>query len=349
VTYVNSYGEHQFFIKNVNAPLPGTFDPTVPGSGVRPFGGSENIYQYQSEGVYRQNQIIANFRVNTGTRLSLFGVYTLSYANSDLGAGATSGGAASFASGGATATPNFLSNQYDPIADYGRSAFDVRHRAFVGGTISMPYAFRLSPFMILASGSPYDIITGQDNNGDSIFNDRPSLASNATCPTRMQTGNIVCTPLGSFNLEPAPGQTLIPVNSATGPTLFTLNFRLSKTFGFGRETKGRAASGGQQGGGGGGRGGGPSGGPGGGLGPGGLTGGGGGRGGGGFGPGNATNRRYGLTFSVSARNVLNRVNLAPPVGTLTSPRFAQSIALAGGPYSSAGAVRRIDLQVLFSF
>ena len=29
--------------------------------------------------------------------------------------------------------------------------------------------------------------------------------------------------------------------------------------------------------------------------------------------------------------------------------FAQSIALAGGPFSSQGASRRIDLQVLFSF
>ena len=56
-----------------------------------------------------------------------------------------------------------------------------------------------------------------------------------------------------------------------------------------------------------------------------------------------------MTFSVSARNVLNRVNLAPPVGELSSPFFAQSIALAGGPFSSQGASRRIDLQVLFSF
>jgi len=46
---------------------------------------------------------------------------------------------------------------------------------------------------------------------------------------------------------------------------------------------------------------------------------------------------------------LNRVNLAPPVGSITSPLFGESNQLAGGPYSSAGANRRIDLQVLFSF
>ena len=63
----------------------------------------------------------------------------------------------------------------------------------------------------------------------------------------------------------------------------------------------------------------------------------------------ATNRRYNLTFSVAARNVLNRVNLAPPVGNLDSPLFGESNALAGGPYSFGSATRRIDLQVLFSF
>jgi len=65
--------------------------------------------------------------------------------------------------------------------------------------------------------------------------------------------------------------------------------------------------------------------------------------------GSNTGRRYNLTFSVSARNVLNRVNLSPPIGDLSSPFFGQSIALAGGPYSSSGASRRIDLQVSFSF
>lgn len=67
-----------------------------------------------------------------------------------------------------------------------------------------------------------------------------------------------------------------------------------------------------------------------------------------FGPG-ATNRRYNLTFSVNARNVLNHVNLAAPIGTLSSPFFGQSIAIAGGPFSSQAANRKIELQASFSF
>ena len=63
----------------------------------------------------------------------------------------------------------------------------------------------------------------------------------------------------------------------------------------------------------------------------------------------ATTRRYNLTFSVNARNVLNKVNAAPPIGVLSSPNFGQSIALAGGPFSSAAANRKIELQAMFSF
>ena len=87
VTYLNSRGEHQLFLRNANAPLPGTYDPSDPTSGVRPFGGTTNIYQYNSEGVFVQNQMIVNGRVSVGTKLSLFGFYSLNFSNSDLGAG----------------------------------------------------------------------------------------------------------------------------------------------------------------------------------------------------------------------------------------------------------------------
>ena len=84
VTYLNARGDHQLFIRNANAPLPGTYPP----SDMRPLGGTTNIYQYSSEGEFKQNQLIANFRVNLWNRVSLFGFYSLNFANSDLGAGA---------------------------------------------------------------------------------------------------------------------------------------------------------------------------------------------------------------------------------------------------------------------
>jgi hypothetical protein len=93
-------------------------------------------------------------------------------------------------------------------------------------------------------------------------------------------------------------------------------------------------------------------------------GGGGGRGGGGFfGPTNTGTKRYSLTFSVFARNLLNNVNLGSPVGVIGSPYFGQSNSLGGlfggggpgggGPGGPGGgtqaANRRVDFQVVFSF
>jgi hypothetical protein len=190
----------------------------------------------------------------------------------------------------------------------------------------------LSPFMIFSSGSPYNVTAGQDLNGDSIFNDRPAFATNVS-------GSCLSPTAACHYAIPTGNYTPIPINYLTGPSRFTLNFRLAKTFGFGPENKSGAQAGGGP----------PGGGP---------PGGGGGHGGGGYGrgPGGmfggmgpATTRRYSLTFSVNARNILNKVNAANPVGVLSSPNFGQSIALAGGPFSSAAANRKIEVQAMFSF
>src|SRR5438034_2612857 len=117
-----------------------------------------------------------------------------------------------------------------------RASFDVRHRVFVGGTISMPAGIRLSPFMIASSGSPFNIVTGQTPLfGNGVFNTRPTAG---TCGD----SGVMSTVYGCFNLVTQPGQTVIPINEATGPGRFTLNLRVSKTFGFG-EKKETAARG----------------------------------------------------------------------------------------------------------
>jgi hypothetical protein len=312
LTYLNSRGVHQFESLNANAPLPGT--PGSPPNSVAP------IYQYSSDGVFRQNQLIARFNIRAGAKLALFGFYALNYANSD-----------------ASGASSFPTDSHDLGADYGRATFDTRHRLFVGGTVGLPYALRLSPFMIFNSGSPYNVTVGRnDLNNDTILNDRPAFA------TDLSRQSVVLTRFGAFDTLPnigISGQTIVPVNYLTGPNRFTLNLRLAKTFGFGREAGGRDAA--QAGGGP------PGGGP---------HGGGGGGGGMGHGPGGpfggmgpATSRRYNLTFSVNARNVLNKVNAATPVGVLSSPNFGQSVALAGGPFSSVAANRKIELQAMFSF
>ena len=71
--------------------------------------------------------------------------------------------------------------------------------------------------------------------------------------------------------------------------------------------------------------------------------------GGGKGGAGAVSKRYTLTLGAEARNLFNNVNLAPPVGNVTSPLFGESNGLQGGVYSFQGTNRRIDFQIGLSF
>src|SRR5229473_2712296 len=304
ITYLNARGVHAFFTNNINASNPAN-------NKQRPMPNQGNIFQFESDGLLRQNQLVVNSSIRMGTKLSAVGYYTLNYAKSDTGG-----------------SGYFPSNPYDPSEDYGRAAFDVRHRIFIGGSASLPYAFRLSPFIIATSGSPFNVTTALDSFGDSLFNQRAAFA---TCPSTSPT--IKQTPYGCFDSNPQPGEKIVPINFLTGPGKFTLNLRLSKSFGFGK--KAEAANTGV--GGGPGAGGTP-----------GPRGGFGGRGPGGP-DGNLSNHRYTLTFSVAARNIFNHVNLDTPIGNLSSSLFGLSNGLAGQPFSQSTSNRRIDLQATFSF
>ncbi len=318
-TWLNSRGGDQFITTNINAPR---------ADGTRPTPTAGNIYQYQSAAIFRQNQLITNATVRF-RRISLFGSYTLTYANSD------------------SAGPgSFPDDQYNIAGDYGRASFDIRHRAVTGGSVPFKYGITFSPLMNVQSGAPYNFTLGQDLRGSTVFNQRPSYATpGATGP------NIVKTAFGTFNTNPAYTDARIPINLGQGPAAFVFNLRASKSFGFGK----RGGSGPGGGGGGsagmGGSGGSPNTRPGtnnqagaggnlGGRGLGGAAGGGG---------GSSANRRFGLTVSAEARNLFNNVNLGPPVGIVTSPLLGKSNRLEGGVYSFSGTNRRIDLQVGLSF
>ena len=310
ISYLNSRGWDQFLLNNINTPLAGTIISPYylnPTSGRRPFGDAAgNIYQYQSEGIFRQNQLYVQTSIRAGAKLMLFGYYVLNFANGD-----TSGAA------------SFPSNPYDILQDYGRASFDIRNRATIGGSLALPYGFRLSPFLVASSGSPYNITLSQDLIGSSQFNQRPAFASSLSNPA-----DVVTVPgFGSFDTVPQVGEKLVPVNFLTGPSRFTVNLRLAKTIGFGKEIGGQNESAGGEG-----------------------------RGVGVGGRGSHANERYRVTFSVNARNAFNNVNLATPSAVLSPPTatsppssssfFGVSNALAGG---SASSNRQIYLQASLSF
>ena len=311
VNYMNSHGVHLLLQNDINAPLPGTYTPGTAGSGVRPIPGQGDIYQFQSVGKLNQNQIFANVNTRLNANFTLFGyyVYNRAYSNTD----------------GATFNP---ANPYDIAADYGPAAYGIHHRVFLAGSANLRWNIRISPFFMFQSGAPFNLTNGQDLYGDNQFNSRPALVA-AGSPGAIDT------PCGWVNPNPVPGQPTIGRNCAIGPNNISLNLRLSKTFGFGGERNGGGAGGWGGGGGRWGGGGGPGGGPGAGF-------------RGVFGD-VSTGQRYNLTVGIQARNLLNHLNLMPPIGVITSPFFLQSTAIAGGYGASNAVDRRVELQARFAF
>src|SRR5215212_8952483 len=342
-SYINIRTLHVLRTRPLNAPLPGTFIPGVPASGIRPLDCADfispdinpstrcNIFEYESSGRYNQNQFIVNFNSRFHRNATMNAFYVLAKANSD-----------------ADGTGSLPANPYDLSTEYGRASGDIRHRFVMTGNFRAPWGITLNPFVIVQSGRPFNITLGRDINGDTLNTERPTLASGSVNCGDLT--NFKCTPYGNFKLTFAPADVMIPRNFAEGPGSVTANLRVSKTWSFGSEGRrsnaqnrqGQDQQGNQQrdgqraiiGGGMAGRG---PGGPGGGFG----------------GPGGGGNGRYNLTFSVNFNNILNHTNLGNPVGNLGSRLFGQSTSTAGGFGGFGGGNpaynRRIDAQLRFSF
>jgi hypothetical protein len=348
VTYSHTRTLHMLRARALNAPLPGTFIPNIPGSGTRPLG-VNSYFEYDSTGVYNQNLFIATLGGLINRKISFNANYSFGKAMSDTDGSGT-----------------FAANPYDFSDEYGRASGDIRHRFTLQGTFRGPWGLSFNPLVIMTSGAPFNITIGRDINGDLIFADRPAFATDLT------RSSVVFTRFGDFDTSPLPGATIIPRNYGQGPGSLIANLRISKTIGFGGERRttaqngrGQNGQGGndrQRGAGGGGGGGGRGGFGGGGFPRGGGGGGGGGArgggGGGGFGGGD-TSKRYNLTFGVNFQNILNHVNLRPPVGNLSSTNFGISTASAGnfGGFGGRGTGgggsppfnRLIEAQIRFSF
>src|ERR1019366_8195046 len=58
VTYASSHGLRMLRSRNINAPLPGSYDPAISGSGFFPYGPAGPTFLMESAGLYNQNQLI---------------------------------------------------------------------------------------------------------------------------------------------------------------------------------------------------------------------------------------------------------------------------------------------------
>lgn len=207
LSYYFTRGDHQYLSRNINAPLPGTYNPSNPNSGVRPFGGSQNIYQFDSGGTAKGHIFAVQSQFALGKRVTAFTLYSYSHINADI-SNATS----------------FPSNSYNLAQDYGRSAQPLE-AFFSGATVKLPLAISGDLFLSTQGGTPFNITTGTDLNGDTIYNDRPAFATNPTA-----NSVIYKTPYGTFDANPQPGEKIIPINYGNSPDFVFAETKLSRTF-----------------------------------------------------------------------------------------------------------------------
>lgn len=212
LTYSHSRYLRQATIRNINAPLAGTFDPADPTNSVRPFSGLGNIYQTGSNG----SSTWVRYQASLGLPQSqkVFGNlrYTYTSAKSDVAA-----------STGSAFDP------YDFSQEYGSSPNDGVHS--IGGFLSvrLPRKIWINGDFYLATGNKFNITTGRDTNGDGFYTERPAFASDPNRP------GVIATPYGLLDPNPLPGSQLIPRNLGRGQTTFGTNASIGKQFTFGED------------------------------------------------------------------------------------------------------------------
>lgn len=311
VTYTNAHGLHQLLSNDINAPLPGTYNPNTPSSGVFPLGHPGPLDLIESAGFYNQSQLIANINAKLNAGFSLFGFYVLNHAMSNTDGIGTS-----------------PANPYNYQGEYGPAATDVRHRFTMGGSVNFEWHVRVSPFVVVQDGIPFNITAGNDLFGTTLFNARPGIPADPNKPGLIETR------YGLLDANPTAGEPLLYRNFGRGPELISVNLRVAKTIGLGAEReeskpepRPNAASGGLAA----------------------ASG----RGLGSVIGSPTTSRRYNLTIGMSIRNLLNHTNPGPIIGNITSPLFGQANQVFGaqngeGFYETANN-RRLEMQIRFSF
>jgi len=194
-------------VRNVNAPIGGP-------SGARPFPERGPILGYEGTGSSLRRELLVTLQTAGIKAVSVTGHYALSSFRTDTD--------------GASTLP---ANPYDLSTEYGPSQTDRRHQGSVGVSFTVPWVgVDVTSFVTAASAQPFNITTGRDDNGDSLFTDRPAFGE-------LGAPGVVTTPYGVFNPTPAPGDRIIPRNFGREASQVRLDLRVGKTFGVGAGVK----------------------------------------------------------------------------------------------------------------
>lgn len=205
-SFLNTQTQRALRSRNINAPLLGALTNGASQNASRPLGNVGEVFQYESTGRYKQKQFVLNL-VKSAERLSFYGTYILNQAKSD-----TEG------------AEYYPVNTYDLSGEWGRSDLDSRHNFYFGGWLRGPWGLDFSTLLFARTGFPFNITTGRDTNRDTIYNERPAFA------TDLKRTSVVLTPAGAFDLDPQPGQQIVPRNYGNGPNFVSMNVGVSRTF-----------------------------------------------------------------------------------------------------------------------
>ena len=200
---------------NINAPIVGTSSGTAPDlitalRAPRPNQANSNVLQYSNDAHLRGDIFFAGVNQHGYKR---FGVF-LGYLHMNL---KTDGGLASV-------QPQ---STYSKAGEQARPDWQAAHRIFLVGNVLLPLRLELSTETDASSGTPYNLTTGTDNNGDGSFNDRPSFASVAG------TG-VYSTHFGLLTTNVVNGS--VPRNFGTLPWVAHVDMNLARTISLGDRT-----------------------------------------------------------------------------------------------------------------
>jgi hypothetical protein len=174
-------GHHRLRGRNINAPAAG---------GARPDPSLGNITQVESTARMRGTSVNAGINVNIPARRTmLFANYSRRDQQNDAD--------------GPFSVP---ANSYDLSGEWGAAAGVPRHVFSAIANTTVFKNIRLGLSATARSGSPYNVTTGRDDNGDSVFNDRPDgLARNSAWSQGMWDAAARISYAFGFGRRPAAG------------------------------------------------------------------------------------------------------------------------------------------------
>jgi hypothetical protein len=164
VDYINNKGSNLIRRIDTNAPASvaaGTQRSVAAADATRPIipvaGGFRLIEQDESTGSSQFHGLYLSARKRFSRSFAFDLAYTLSRIEND------------------TDDINFRPvDSRQPDDELGPSLNDRRHVLALNGNVRLPGAIDLTPILFLSSGQPLNVVTGGDDNGDTIFNDRPA-------------------------------------------------------------------------------------------------------------------------------------------------------------------------------